>query len=487
MLLLFLWLGPQQALSNGAAALRSPSATNKAVALAPSPSPTAHLTAASHGAKPKATGPAGPKATATPGPTVTPTPTVSIPALPTLPPIFPTASPTPTPAPTPTPTAGPTPTPTAGPTPTPTAQPTPTPTAAPTPTPTAVPTPTPTAVPTPTPTAVPTPTPTPAPTPTPPPTLSRVHFLGGNWFVLGYDYPWKDYSYDFGTSANITQNYSAINAQFADMAANGTHVTRWYVFNDGSQALVFNGSGWITGIKNPTAFYQDFDQMLAIAQANNVYLVLDMLDGTFVNTSAPASDKLTFTDSSAMQSYMDNVMKPILQRYGTNRQILAWSPVNEPDYFTSGVNAGAGFQAIPYANMQTYMRTFNSYVHTYSSQMSTVENGPLATTHFWTGLGFDFYSPHWYDWMDQYGLTSPGPMTTQASSWHLDKPIVLGELPSGNSKYSVAQLISGLYNNGYAGAMFWSVNAGDGPSNYPGSKSQMQAFAQAHPADVNIR
>src|SRR5207237_10904785 len=115
--------------------------------------------------------------------------------------------------------------------------------------------------PTPTHTAMPTPTPsalaTATPTPTPAPTLSRVSAFGGKWFLLGYDYPWKDYSYDFSTTSNISPNYSAISSQFADMAANGTHVTRWCVFNKGSQALSFNSSGWISGLKTNHAFYQD--------------------------------------------------------------------------------------------------------------------------------------------------------------------------------------------------------------------------------------
>lgn len=439
--MLFLWLGPQQSLSNtpaGASRTTTQSASSSAVAMA---TPTGKKT------------PPGQAKKATP----TPTTTYPVPSLPW------TYSPTPTPTSTATPT------------------PTPTSTATPTPTPTA------TATPTPTPTATASPTPTPTPTPTPAPTLSRISAFGGNWYLLGYDYPWKDYSYDFGTTSNISQNYSAISSQFADMAANGTHVTRWFVLNDGTQALSFNSSGWVTGLKNPTAFYQNFDQMVAIAQAHNVFLIPDLLDGTFVSRTAPSGNTLTFTNSSAMQSYMDNVVKPILQRYGTNHWILAWSPVNEPDYFTTGVNPGSDFRAIPYANMQTFMRTFNSYVHTYTSQMSTIENGPLATTHYWTGLGFDFYSPHYYDWMDQYSLTSPGPMTTTAASWHLDKPIVLGELPSASSKYSVSQFINTLYNNGYAGAMFWSVNAGDSLSNYSGTKSQMATFAQAHATVVNIK
>ena len=100
-LLLFLWLGPQQSLSNTPAGSTSPSGTNGAVAL--NPSDTKHSTPNPGQAK-----------------KATPTPTSSYPVLPSLPPGF---SPTPTPNPTPTPTPGatvtPTPTPTPAPTPTP--------------------------------------------------------------------------------------------------------------------------------------------------------------------------------------------------------------------------------------------------------------------------------------------------------------------------------------------------------------------------------
>src|SRR5207249_846928 len=100
-LLLFLWLGPQQSLSNTPAGSTSPSGTNGAVAL--NPSDTKHSTPKPGQAK-----------------KATPTPTYSYPVLPSLPPGF---SPTPTPSTTPRPTPGatvtPTPTPTPAPTPTP--------------------------------------------------------------------------------------------------------------------------------------------------------------------------------------------------------------------------------------------------------------------------------------------------------------------------------------------------------------------------------
>src|SRR5256712_3325548 len=87
-LLLFLWLGPQQSLSNTPTSAL-PHGTDGAVALGPSG--TKHATP-----NPGQSKKAAPAATA------------SYPVLPSLPPGF---SPTPTPNPTPTPTACPTPTP----------------------------------------------------------------------------------------------------------------------------------------------------------------------------------------------------------------------------------------------------------------------------------------------------------------------------------------------------------------------------------------
>src|SRR5205823_6114234 len=103
-LLLFLWLGPQQSLSNTPAGSTLPSGSTSQSGTA---SPSAKHATPNPGQAKKAT----------------PMPTVSFPVLPTLPPGY---SPTPTPIPTPTPTTGatPTPTPTPGPTPTPTPAPT---------------------------------------------------------------------------------------------------------------------------------------------------------------------------------------------------------------------------------------------------------------------------------------------------------------------------------------------------------------------------
>jgi hypothetical protein len=327
---------------------------------------------------------------------------------------------------------------------------------------------------------------------------NRIPFLGGNWFLLGYNYPWLHYSYDFGPNngGNNIGDYATIDGQFADMHDNaGVRVTRWFVFNDFSQApLVDSTTGMVTGL--PANFFQNMDDALAIAKAHNIYLELELIDGTTLlatsNANATRNSKVV-TDATVRQSYFDNAVKPILQRYAGNSQVIAWSTWNEPDYQTTDVACGTSFLCVPYADMQTFMSTFTAYVHTYApGALATINNGPMHFTHYWTGLGFDFYSPHWYNWMNQY-WPDTDPFTTTAASHNLDKPIVLSELPSATAQgytVNIANMLDTLNANGYAGALFWSRNSGDSVdsvSSYAGTKATINSWTQVHSTEVNIQ
>jgi hypothetical protein len=70
----------------------------------------------------------------------------------------------------------------------------------------------------------------------------RLSWLGGDWFAVGFNYPWHEYSFDFGAdpAKDVHANYSQIDTQFADLQANGTHVTRWFVFGAAAQAPLFD-------------------------------------------------------------------------------------------------------------------------------------------------------------------------------------------------------------------------------------------------------
>ncbi len=314
----------------------------------------------------------------------------------------------------------------------------------------------------------------------------RIAVREKSWFLVGYNYPWYHYGHDFSASSdNILENQNEINAQFADMAHHDTHVTRWFMLNDFVQNRLFDDQGHIATL--PSDFFRNLDAVLSIARNHQIYLTLDFIDGPAMlkkdNKDARQDSKI-FMDPELRQEFFQRIVNPILQRYGQDPIILAWSPVNEPDYETFDISESEGHVNIPYDTMRAFLQQFTLAVHTYTHQMATIENGPLHFTHYWTNLGFDFYSPHYYDWMSTLWPDS-NPVTNNAQNYQLDKPIVLGELPTGSSRYFVTEFLTGLYNNGHAGAIFWSFNAGDSSSDYENTKEELAAWEHNHQADAS--
>jgi hypothetical protein len=319
-------------------------------------------------------------------------------------------------------------------------------------------------------------------------TPDRVSALGGSWFALGYNFPWRNYNYDFGDDAreNVHGHYFALDGQFADLQASGTHVTRWYVFNDGAQYPTFDRNGRVTGL--PATFYQNFDDMLALASAHNVYVIPVLWDSLVARRGR--NHAAVITDAAVQQSYLDNVLRPLLQRYGRHPNILAWSVMNEPDW-PAGFTNDRNFQRIPVSQLRDFIQAHAQYVHNYTSQAVTVDGGGLSWLDRWTDLGLDLYLVHWYPWMDHdYGAQN-SPYNRSADSFNLDKPVVIAEFPLKSTPYSVQQSLDTFYANGYAGALAWcfpnNVDEFCDQASYNASRDTFRTWAQRHDAEVNIR
>jgi hypothetical protein len=316
--------------------------------------------------------------------------------------------------------------------------------------------------------------------------LNRVSWLGGQWFALGYNYPWHQYNYDFGTDqyANVRHHYAKISSQLTDLQANGTRVTRWYIFNDAATYPLFDAQGRVRGL--PGSFFQNFDDVLALASARNIYLIPVLIDTTLTDASSGAPRRTIITDPAVRQSYLDNALKPLLQRYGTHPHILAWSIINEPDWSTEGVHQDRQQVTIPYATMQEFIRQNAQYIHSYATQAATLDGGGLPWLSKWIGLGLDLYLVHWYPWMDQY-WPEFSPYTHAASSFGLDKPILITEFATGATPYTVQESLDRFYANGYVGALAWCYpNNVDEWCDYAGTKDALRTWALAHAAEVNI-
>jgi hypothetical protein len=106
--------------------------------------------------------------------------------------------------------------------------------------------------------------------------------------------------------------------------------------------------------------------------------------------------------------------------------------------------------------MRSFIADTASVIHAGAAQPVTVGSAHASWLSLVAGTGLDFYQVHWYDRFD-----SRLPLTTPVAELGLDRPVVLGELPTRGSAWRVDDLIETARRMGYGGAWIWSLRAGD--------------------------
>ncbi len=283
-------------------------------------------------------------------------------------------------------------------------------------------------------------------------TPAKAQFLpvyGANAFIKGANLPWLDghYSYYLGIdphnpSYGVAYNSSSMNQHLADMHAMGINVVRLWV-NTNDQGCTIDGSGNTTGVT--ATFWTNLDDTVRLAGNNGIALYITLNGGR--------SDFL-YTPSMA-SAYINNALKPMVQRYKGDERVFAIDAMNELDGVVGGSDGNYG-TGPSWAQAQAYIRSIVSAVH-------GVDPGRLVSCstgwHSWNnlgyfkGLGLDFYDFHLY--ADNGYIPS-------ASSLGMDKPIYVGETGQLTNSWSdslqnteMANIL-GNARSGYAGVGIWA-------------------------------
>lgn len=321
----------------------------------------------------------------------------------------------------------------------------------------------------------------------------RIPWAGGQWFLLGANYPWYSYGADFGSNAwgrrGVHATSAQVDADFGRMAAMGIHSTRWWVFADGRAGIQFDTAGMPTGLD--TDVFPDLDAAMAIAAHHRVYLDLVLLDFSWmskpqvVNGVQLGGHANVINTVAGQQALLSRVFLPVFQRYGHNPQVISWEVMNEPEWAIADDNAVNGNISQPssLANFLSFTRLVVGAVHANTASYVTMGEAAMKWDQQWVGQGLDFYQIHFYDWMHPYSNTNL--FGALYSSLGLDRPVVVGEFPAANSSTAnLQQYLDTWFNNGYAGAWSWSFRGIDGAGS-PNS-SVMLAWSQSHQSLVNI-
>jgi hypothetical protein len=334
---------------------------------------------------------------------------------------------------------------------------------------------------------------------------NRIFFHGKYIYLNGINTPWNDYGRDFG--CNYDANY--FETMFSQMQGYGVNSTRVWVHTDGRCSPTFAADGAVTGV--PANFYAHMDDFLDRAKNHNVAVIPVLwaheLDGRY-NNDVTHTDLIT--DTAKTDSYINNVLIPMVQRYKDHPAVLAWEVINEPEWNLVDEQGNSKFP-VTKQEMQRFIGKLAGAIHRNTTQYVTVgaamykymcdkigdqpPNNAECHGNYWSDAALqtasgdpqatlDFYQVHYYNWQAPYWSfwTEDGP------GYYLsdNKPVIIGEWGI-NAEQGKEAFLNDTYRVGYAGHMAWSYwydpCCGGG---WEQIKHELRAFYDAHYDEITI-
>jgi hypothetical protein len=338
-------------------------------------------------------------------------------------------------------------------------------------------------------------------------------------FMYGVNFAWSsdsgsaNFGTDFGgfstwSKQGVSAAKAARTADMTDMKNNGVDIVRWWMFPQlYGQAIVLDASKTPTGVGG--TLMNDIAAALDIAATLDLHVKLTLFsfdnfwnDFTVSNVTFP-SLKPIVVDDAKRAALITNVVVPIakaVEASPNKARMIAWDVINEPEWSITGQDPygdqafdptmtgseGRTMATVTFAQMETFVKNVVTALHANSSAPVTVGGAAVKWAKAWSQVGLDFYDFHWYGWVDQYYPHTRTPAEYKVN----DKPVVVGEFPlvpksdtSGMSFGGIeyGKLIDDWFAAGYAGAQGWAFSETMGAFSWTSSKTNVKAWADAHP------
>ena len=305
-------------------------------------------------------------------------------------------------------------------------------------------------------------------------------------FWLGANLPWVDYGGDFGANAwhptgglSRPASQDRLEAAFARFAAAGVKRVRWFMFCDGRAGLRFAPDGTPLGLDDHVL--ADVEVALAAARRHDIRIMFALLDFYFLQAAEVSGGVRmrghadVFRDPAKRRAFMDTVVAPLADRYGDDPAILAWDVINEPEWSVFGAGAWKPAQSVAAADLRAFVREATATLHARATQPVTVGSASTRWLDLVTGLGLDFYQPHWYDHFER-----KAPLGRPVAELGLDRPVVLGEFPTRGSKKAPGQVLDAVRGAGYGGGFAWAQLSSDEATDWDAAEPALVGWLQEH-------
>ena len=322
-------------------------------------------------------------------------------------------------------------------------------------------------------------------------------------FLYGVNYAWKTWAADFGGinawgQKGVSGNQSAIQSDLQDMQSHGVDVIRWWMLQAlEGDAVQFDSTGTPTGAGG--TLVADIQAALDLAAQVGVHynftvFSFDNFKPDSTQNGATLHSLNAIVTDNAKRAALMNVVKTVAQTVESSPnkdRVVSWDVINEPEWAISGSDPygdqaftpTSGYQAVTFAQMETFVSDAVSTLHANSSALVTVGSAAIKWAQAWSHVGIDYYTFHMYDWVNQYF-----PYDHSLSSYGVTgKPVVMGEFPlaglaavNGNPAVPYGAMVGTLFTLGYAGTMAWAVNDTCCGS-WSSIETDVKAFADSKP------
>ncbi len=324
----------------------------------------------------------------------------------------------------------------------------------------------------------------------------RIYIQNGQFYVCGQriwmcgaNTPWDNWN-DFGGSYDSAW----WDSHYAQFNAYGLNSSRVWITCSGEVGINIDSTGYVSGAT--AKHWQDLDSFFQIAYNRGVYIKATLISFDHFKDSYSTYQRWrNWINSDAnIDSYINNYLIPFLQRYGNNPALWCIDLTNEPDWATTDEGG-----VISWTRFQTFWAKAAVAIHANSEVLVTVGIGVIKYNSNTVGgaMGnkvsdaalqarvadsrarLDFYSPHWYSWMDPYWTILM--YGTPASFGISDKPCVVGECSAmGSTGHTLTQDYEAAFSNGWQGMMPWTSNGVDSNGGWSQVSPASNSFKNNH-------